>query len=76
MKQASVFLDREAERRGLDHKKVGDIHDEGQHEVAEADAEEFGKLAVQCIRDAGEELGFCVPLDGDFKIGKTWAETH
>lgn len=76
MKVASIILDEACERKGIDHKKVGDIHDEGQHEVAVGDAEEFGKLAVQSIVDAGEDLGFSVPLDGDFKIGTSWAETH
>lgn len=76
MKVASIILDERAEERGLDHLKVGDIHDEGQHEVSATDAEELGKLAVQSIRDAGEYLGFTVPLDGDFKIGTSWAETH
>lgn len=76
MKQASIFIDRRVVARGLDSLKVGDIHDEGQHDVSKKDAEEFGKLAVQAIRDAGEELGFSVPLDGDYKIGPTWADTH
>lgn len=76
MKVASIILDEACERKGIDHKKVGDIHDEGQHEVAVGDAEEFGKLAVQSIVDAGEDLGFSVPLDGDYKIGLSWAETH
>lgn len=74
MKQASVFIDQRC--RDLDHLKVGDIHDEGQHDTNPRDAQEFGTRAVQCIRDAGEELGFNVPLDGDFKIGDTWAATH
>lgn len=76
MKVASIILDEACERKGIDHKKVGDIHDEGQHEVAVGDAEEFGKLAVQSIVDAGEDLGFSVPLDGDYKVGLSWAETH
>lgn len=74
MKQASIFIDRRA--RHLDHLKVGDIHDEGQHDCDPKDAEEFGRIAVQSIRDAGEELNFNVPLDGDFKVGETWADTH
>jgi DNA polymerase I-like protein with 3'-5' exonuclease and polymerase domains len=76
MKQAAIFIDQRVQERGLDCLKVGDIHDEGQHDCAEGDAEEFGKLAVQAIRDAGEELNFSVPLDGDYKVGGTWAETH
>lgn len=76
MKQASIFIDRRVIERGIDSLKVGDIHDEGQHDVCVKEAEEFGELAVQAIRDAGEELGFRVPLDGDYKIGTNWAQTH
>ena len=76
MKVASIILDQRAQEKGLDHMKVGDIHDEGQHDVAISDADELGKMAVQSIRDAGEELNFSVPLDGDYKVGLSWAETH
>jgi hypothetical protein len=37
---------------------------------------ELGNIQVQAIRDAGEELGFKVPHDGDYRIGTSWAETH
>jgi DNA polymerase I-like protein with 3'-5' exonuclease and polymerase domains len=76
MKVASIILDRWCEEKGIDQMKVGDIHDEGQHDVLHTDAEEFGKLAVASIVASGEELGFSVPLDGDYKVGYSWAETH
>ena len=76
MKQASIFVRQRTIERGLDALKVGDIHDEGQLDCAKRDAQEVGELCVQAIRDAGEELNFRVPLDGDFKIGRNWANTH
>ena len=76
MKQGSIFLDERVKQRGFDAFKVGDIHDEWQWDVLPADAEEFGTCSVQCIRDAGEELRFTVPMDGDYKVGRTWADTH
>jgi DNA polymerase I-like protein with 3'-5' exonuclease and polymerase domains len=76
MKVASIILDRWCIEKGIDQLKVGDIHDEGQHDVLHTDAEEFGKLAVASIVASGEELGFSVPLDGDYKVGYSWAETH
>lgn len=76
MKTAAVMIDKEATRKGLNHLKVADIHDEGQHQCARGDAKELGRLCVQSLRDAGEELNFRVPTDGDFKIGNSWAETH
>lgn len=76
MKQASIFIHDRVRQRGLDALKVGDIHDEGQHDVDHRVATEFGELCVQAIRDAGEELKFTVPLDGNYSIGLSWAETH
>lgn len=76
MKQTSIFLQQRIKEKGLDARKVGDIHDEGQLDCAKRDAQEAGKLSVQSLRDAGEELNFRVPLDGDYKIGRNWAETH
>lgn len=76
MKVTSIFLDERLTEKGLDSWKVGDIHDEGQQDTDPKDAEEVGKLAVQCLKDAGEFLNMRVPLDGEYKIGETWAQTH
>jgi DNA polymerase-1 len=76
MKQTSIFIDERVQKKGWDVLKVGDIHDEGQHDADARVAEEFGHLCVQAIRDAGEELNFSVPLDGEYKVGLSWAETH
>ena len=76
MKVASIILDGWCIEKGIDQLKVGDIHDEGQHDVEVRDADEFGKLAVASIVAAGEELGFSVPLDGNYSVGYSWAETH
>jgi hypothetical protein len=33
-------------------------------------------LAVDCIDRAGKDLGIRLPLDGEYKIGNNWSETH
>lgn len=76
MKQGSIFLADIIKTRGWDVLKCGDIHDEWQFDVELLLAEELGKTAADCIRMAGEELNFRVPLAGDYKIGLTWADTH
>lgn len=76
MAQGAIFLAGHIRRKGLDSLKVGDIHDEWQYDVLKADAEEHARLAVQSIREAGEELNMNVPLDGESKLGLTWALTH
>jgi DNA polymerase I-like protein with 3'-5' exonuclease and polymerase domains len=76
MKKALVILDDYAKLWKLDYKIIGNIHDEVQTEVAEKDAEKFGWLAVECLKAAGIEFNLRCPLDGEYKVGTTWAETH
>ena len=45
-------------------------------EVSEADAKIFGEIAVKAIQEAGKELNLNCPLDGEYKIGESWNETH
>ena len=76
MKKALVILEDYAKLWKLDYKIIGNIHDEVQSEVAEKDAEKFGWLAVECLKAAGLEFNLRCPLDGEYKVGTTWAETH
>lgn len=72
----------EAERRGWtygwdkDFTCLGYIHDELQWGVREAIAEEFGKMVVECAAKAGEHFFFKCPIGAEYKIGKTWYDTH
>jgi len=63
-------------QHGHDYAWLLDIHDEWQVETPAERAEEFGKLAVTHITAAGVRLGVRCPLDGEFKIGNNWMETH
>lgn len=74
MKLASIIM--HAKAGHLRYQKVGDIHDEWQFSVHKDDAEELAKLACDSITEAGEQLEIRVKLEGDYKIGRTWAETH
>ena len=76
MKKALVILDEYATSWGIDYQFIGNIHDEVQSEVAEHQAEKFGWLAVECLKAAGVHFGLRCPLDGEYKVGYTWAETH
>lgn len=76
MKLTTILLDDIIEKEGLDAHRVGDIHDEGQLDCAVEVADYVGKMAVACHIKAGELLEFCVPLDGDYKVGLSWKETH
>jgi len=63
-------------QHGREYAFVANIHDEFQAEVIPQHAEAFGKLAVQAIQVAGKELKLNVQLDGEYKVGQSWAETH
>ena len=76
MKQALVILFRKIAANKLDAHFVANVHDEWQIEVKEEHAEKVGKLAVQSIKEAGLHFKLRCPLDGEYKIGDTWAQTH
>jgi hypothetical protein len=78
MKQALIYLDQEIRRACLQQYvlKVADIHDEWQWRVHNEYVDRFVRLAIPCFRRAGESFGYLIPIDGDAKVGKTWAETH
>jgi len=38
--------------------------------------EKGAKMAVSSIQEAGLYFNFRLPLDGEFKVGANWAETH
>ena len=76
MKKALVIFDDYQRKWDLDVKYVGNIHDEVQMEVKAEKADKAGWLFVECIKAAGVQLNMRCPLDGEYKVGDTWAETH
>tara|TARA_R110002033_G_scaffold113847_1_gene158891 strand:+ start:152 stop:382 length:231 start_codon:yes stop_codon:yes gene_type:complete len=76
MKKALTILDEFATIHNIEYEFVGNIHDEFQVEVRDDQAEYFGELAVECIKAAGLKFNLRCPLDGEYKVGNTWAETH
>lgn len=53
MKKALCLLYERATLAGLDYYFVGNIHDEVQAEVRTAQADDYGRLAVECLEAAG-----------------------
>ncbi|MCA2979551.1 MAG: DNA polymerase [Myxococcaceae bacterium] len=80
MKKALVILDDRLQASGLapgvDYEFVANVHDEWQLEVKEEYAEQVGKTAREAIVAAGEAFKFRCPLDGNYVVGTSWAETH
>ena len=76
MKYALTLLEEYVNNKRIKAFPVVNVHDEFQYEVEESKVEEFGKLAVQAIIDAGNKLKVRCPLNGEYKIGNNWSETH
>jgi len=76
MKKALTLLDLNLKLNTIDAKIVANIHDEWQIEVKESQADYVGRAGVQAIKDASEYYKMRCPLDGEYKIGDSWYETH
>jgi hypothetical protein len=55
---------------------VAHVHDEMQVDVRKEIADEVGEVLVEAMREAGRVFGFRIPVDGEFKAGANWCETH
>jgi DNA polymerase-1 len=76
MKQGLIILDKRLKVMQVKANFVANVHDEWQIEVEEEDADLVGAAAVASIKEAGIKLGLRCPLDGEYKKGITWAQTH
>ena len=76
MKKALSLLDTKLKLNTIDYKFVANIHDEWQVEVRESQAHFVGLRAIDSIKEAGEYFNLRCPLDGEYKIGDNWSETH
>jgi DNA polymerase I-like protein with 3'-5' exonuclease and polymerase domains len=76
MKKALVILDEKFKKNKIDAKFVVNAHDEFQIECSADIADTVGKAAVQSIKEAGLAYNLRCPLDGEYKVGKNWKETH
>lgn len=76
MKKALVILSNYISTYKIDAIPVANVHDEFQYQVKEEQADRFGILAVKSIVDAGDKLNLRCSLDGEYKIGNNWKETH
>jgi len=76
MKKAMVILNDKIKTHSINAKFVANIHDEWQLEVIESEADKLGKLGVESIIEAGKYYELNCPLDGEYKIGNNWADTH
>ena len=75
-KQWLVHIMERVIKAGLNVRLVASIHDEYQFEVAISDVNRFCKLTKEAMTQTQKTLGVKCELDCDYKVGKTWADTH
>ena len=73
MKQALVEFTRDAM---LPYEMHANVHDEVQFSCLPEHADELGKRFCSSLTKAGMLLNFNCKLDGEYKVGANWAETH
>jgi DNA polymerase I-like protein with 3'-5' exonuclease and polymerase domains len=91
MKQALVLLSERLKKEKIFHKFCANVHDEWQIETKEETAELVGQYGVWSIQEAGRIMeypekdskgilrirkGMRCPLDGAYRVGLTWKDTH
>ena len=73
---ATVFLDKFINLHKLNAHQVIHMHDEFQVEVVDKDTDKLVELALMSFEKAGKYLKMNVPIIGEAKVGKTWADAH
>jgi DNA polymerase I len=91
MKQAVVLLSDRLKKEKIFHKFCANVHDEWQIETKTETAELVGQYGVWAIQEAGRVMeypekdsqgimrirkGMRCPLDGEYRVGLTWKDTH
>lgn len=76
MKQALVILNKKLRQSKIEYKFVVNCHDEWQIETTPEAAEFVGKSGVEAIVEAGVLFNMRCPLDGEYKVGGSWRDTH
>jgi len=76
MKKALVLATDALRDAGIPYTLVAQVHDEVQVEAQPQYAEQIGQAFRKAIQDAGTYYKMRCPLDGEYKIGSTWAATH
>lgn len=68
-----MYLEKEYKGR---YALMATVHDEWQIECDPAIADAVGELGCKAIKEAGTALKCTVPMDGEYRVGASWAECH
>lgn len=76
MKAALVMWYNKVKQLKLDAMPVAFVHDEFQIECHKDIALQVGDIVIESIRNTGKLFNLNCPMDGEAKIGLSWAGTH
>ena len=77
VKQATILLWKHwVPEHGLDAKIVIHQHDEWQAEVNPEHLKKYIELSLKSFVQSGKGFDLNIPIEGDVKVGRNWAETH
>lgn len=76
MKLAMCIYSDDLKNKKIDFKQAAFVHDEWCTIAKWKDAETVGQVMVDSIKRAGVLLKSNCPLDGEYRIGKSWANVH
>lgn len=61
---------------GKDYKQLLWVHDELQFTCRPEIADQLGGILLRACLLAGEHFNFTLPIEAEYKVGKTWRDTH
>ncbi len=76
MKAAMCFYHDDLHAQGIEFKQCAFVHDEWCIETRIEHGDAVGQACVRAIKKAGEIFESNCPLDGDYLVGRTWANVH
>ena len=71
-----VFMMKKVYAYDLDVRLVASVHDEYQFEVRKDHVPEFCQITKHTMKEAEKILKLKCPMQSNYKIGRTWADTH
>lgn len=69
------LIEHEIKKQQLDAQIIAWVHDEVQIQV-KGDADHVGDITRRMAQEAGKHFNFRIPIDAEFTVGRTWADTH
>lgn len=76
MKKAMVLIYNKCRKEKIDALQAGFIHDELQFDVLRDHVDRFIEICLESFVEAGKFFNYNLPIEGDAKVGESWAETH